>query len=777
MSEIKKIAVIGAGVMGAGIAAQAANAGVEVLLFDIVPKGEKEDRSTIAKSAIAKLLKTKPAPLMHKSFAKRITPCNLEDDLALLKECDWVIEAIIENLDIKRNLYGTVFKNAKRTALISSNTSTIPLADLTAELTAAQKKRFAITHFFNPPRYMRLLEIVESAETDKKLLKKVTEFTDVHMGKTNVPAKDTPGFIGNRIGIFWLHAAVIKAIEHGIDVESADAVLGRSFGFPRTGVFGLLDLVGLDLMPHILSSMQGSLKKKDPFNELGDAPEFLSEMIANGYTGRKGKGGFYRLNTEGGKKQKEALNLQTREYSKAVRPKPACLKMYKKGGLKGLMGHDSLEARYAWDVMSHTLAYAASLVPEIADDIAAVDEAMRLGFNWKYGPFELMDKIGTDWMHDMLVMEGRKVPKLIQHARDQKFYTVKSGRLHALNPTGKYDVVKRADGVLLLQDIKRQRRPILSNKSASLWDIGDGVVCLEYHSKMNSLNPLSLSMINKSIDYVEKNNLKGMVFHNEGSNFSVGANIVMLLVTSKLRLFPLIRWILAHGQNIFNRMKYAKFPVVGAPSGMALGGGCETLLHCNALTAHAETYMGLVEAGVGIVPGWGGCKEMLERHGAKKKAMNGPMPAAMESFMAIATAQVGTSAFECQKMEFLRAEDKVVMNKDRLLAEGKAKVLEMAEGYVAPEPPVFKLAGESGQVAMRMGVNDFAKKGMATPHDVVVAGELAKVLTGGKKDVLDEVSEAEVLKLERDAIVNLCKTKGTRDRILHMLKKGKPLRN
>lgn len=777
MADIQKIAVIGAGVMGAGIAAQAANAGVEVLLFDIVPKDEKKDRSVIARTAIEKMLKTKPAPFMHKRFAKRIEPCNLEDDLERLKECDWVIEAVIENLSIKQNLYKNVFKHVKRTALVSSNTSTIPLADLTAELTAAQKKRFAITHFFNPPRYMRLLEIVKGPETDTKRLKTITDFTDRGMGKTNVDAKDTPGFIGNRIGIFWLHAAVIKAMEHGIDVESADAVLGRAFGFPKTGVFGLLDLVGLDLMPHILSSMQGSLKKSDPFSKLGDAPAFLEKMIDDGYTGRKGKGGFYRLNTEGGKKQKEVLNLKSQDYEAAKRPKPDCLKAYRKNGLKGVMSHDSVEARYAFDVMSHTLAYAASLVPEIADDIHAVDEAMRLGFNWKYGPFELMDKIGPAWLHDMLVMEGRKVPKLLQHAREGKFYNVSNGRLSALNPKGTYDVVRRADGVLLLQDIKRMKKPILSNKSASLWDIGDGVVCLEYHSKMNALNPLSLSLINKSIDYVEKNNLKGMVFHNEGANFSVGANILMLLITSKLRLYPLVRWILSSGQNTFGRMKYANFPVVGAPSGMALGGGCETLLHCNALTAHAETYMGLVEAGVGIVPGWGGCKEMLERYGSKKGAMKGPMPAAMDAFMTIATAKVGTSAYECQELEFLRASDTVVMNKDRLLAEGKAKVLEMAEGYTPPEHPTFKLGGESGQVAMKMGVADFAKKGMATPHDVVIAGELAKVLTGGEKDVLDTVTEDDVLKLERNAIVNLCKTKGTRARISHMLRKGKPLRN
>ncbi|NQW00977.1 MAG: 3-hydroxyacyl-CoA dehydrogenase, partial [Rhodospirillales bacterium] len=589
MSQIKKVCVIGAGVMGAGIAAHAANAGADVVLLDVV--------ADAAAAAIKTMEKTDPAPFMHGKIASRITPGTTGDDLALIRDCDWVIEAIIERPDIKQELYRTLAPFLKADAVLSSNTSTLPLAVLTEGMDRDLKRRFLITHFFNPPRYMRLLEIVSSQETDAKSVALIDAFADRAMGKSVVMAKDTPGFIANRIGTFWLHAAVTEAVRLGVGVEAADAVLGRPAGIPKTGIFGLLDLVGLDLMPHILTSFENTLGKADAFHALGPAPDLLARMIADGYTGRKGKGGFYRLNTEGGGKVKEVIDLKTGTYAPARRPQPAALKAARKDGLRGLLTHASPEARYARSVLVKTLAYAASLVPEIADNPDAVDRAMRLGYNWKTGPFELIDKIGPAWLAGQLAEDGIAVPPWLAAVGNGKFYQIRDGRLHQFTGSD-YQPLQRPDGVLLLEDVKRRSQPVFKNMSCKLWDIGDGVACLEFTSKMNSLNPFILFMIDKAVREIPKRGFKAMVIYNEASNFSVGANIALLLVGAKLRLWPFVRWVLKRGQDSFQGMRFAPFPVVGAPSGMALGGGCEILLHCDAVVAHGETYMGLVEAGV-----------------------------------------------------------------------------------------------------------------------------------------------------------------------------------
>lgn len=784
MPEIKKVCVIGAGVMGAGIAAQIANSGAEVLLLDIVPKGLKkgDDRSVIAKTALAKFRKAKPAPLMHKSFMRRITPGNIDDDLGKISGCDWVIEAVIERLDIKRDLYKKIERHRKKTAIISSNTSTIPLEDLTKGFSDNFKKHFLITHFFNPPRYMRLLEIVTSKATDKKVEEKIRQFGDERLGKSLVDCNDTPGFIANRIGTFWLHCAVVTALEQNMDVEAADAVLGRPAGVPKTGVFGLLDLVGLDLVPHLLSSLQDTLDKKDPFQDLGPAPKLLNKLIKDGYTGRKGKGGFYRLKPNDKNKTKQVLDLKTLEYADAKRPKPAAMKASKKSGLKALVTHDSPEGKYAWTVLSHTLAYAVALVPEIAGNPELVDRAMKLGYNWKTGPFELIDKLGTGWFAERLKAEGRPVPPLLEKAAGRPFYMVKEGKLHVLNVQGKYQKVQRPKGVLLLEDVKRASQPIWKNMSACVWDVGDGVACLEFTSKMNSFDPFIMWMIQKCIKRLPSKGFKALVIHNEGTNFSVGANIGLFKFAAKLGLaWYFIPWILRLGQGTFQKLKYAPFPVVGAPSGMALGGGCEVLLHCHHITAHAETYIGLVEAGVGLIPGWGGCKEMLGRWATNPKAPKGPMVATGKAFELIGTAHVATSAFEAQEGQFFRHDDTVVMNRDRLLATAKAKALEMAKIYKKngnpTEPFMFRLAGPSAAAALKLAVRDFEKKGVATPHDVTIAHALAEVLSGGKTDGTKELTETELLKLERVEFVRLSKTKETYDRVNHMLTKGKPLRN
>ncbi len=754
--------------MGAGIAAHAANAGAEVVLLDVVPEA--------AQSAIEKMKKTEPAPFMHPRLAKRITPGTTGDDLALIKDCDWIIEAIIERPDIKQELYRAIEPFLKSDAVLSSNTSTLPLKVLTDGITDDLKRRFMITHFFNPPRYMRLLEIVTDGGTDPAAAERIRSFADERMGKSVVFAKDTPGFIANRIGTFWLQAAVTKAFQQGIGVEEADAVLGRPAGIPGTGIFGLLDLVGLDLMPHILSSFEMALPADDPLQALGKTPGVIDQMIADGYTGRKGKGGFYRLNTAGDDKVKEVIDLQTGDYAVAQRPKPAASLVSKKGGLRATLDHDSAEGRYARSVLVSTLAYAAALVPEIADDPDAVDRAMCLGYNWKHGPFALIDQLGPVWLANALEKDGHTVPPLLAAVGENTFYRTQEGQLQQFTGSG-YENVQRPVGVLLLEDVKRSSSPIAKNISSTLWDIGDGVACLEFTSKMNSLNPFILSMIDKAVRELPGRGFKALVIHNDGSNFSVGANIALLLYGAKLRLWPFVRWVLKRGQDSFQRMRFAPFPVIGAPSGMALGGGCEVLLHCDAIEAHAETYMGLVEAGVGIVPGWGGCKELLGRWTVSKDRPGGPMPPVMKAFETIAMAQVAKSAIEAKDFLFLRPGDGIVMNRDRVLAAAKARALEMAKDYSPPEPVEFRLPGPTGQTALDLGVRDFINKGVASLHDGIIAHELAFVLSGGETDALDVVSEDHILKLERDAIIKLAGTEKSRARVEHMLKKGKPLRN
>ena len=775
MSEISKVAVFGAGVMGAGIAGQVANAGVPVVLLDIAAK-DGPDRGAIARGAIQKLLKTDPAPLMHRRNADLITPGNIDDDMKLIADCDWIVEAVIEKIDIKQNLYKKIEAARKPGSIVSSNTSTIPWRTLVADMPDRFRRDFLITHFFNPPRYLRLLEVASGADTRPDAVDLIRRFGDVKLGKGVVMAKDTPGFIANRIGIYWLQCGVVQAMDAGVTVEEADAVGGRPMGIPKTGIFGLLDMVGLDLMPHILGNMEKTLPKDDPFHEVYRDLDLTKKMIAGGYTGRKGKGGFYRLKPGSPDRVKESIDLSTGAYDASRKARLKSIEAAKKKGLKALLEHPDKGGRYAWQVLARTLSYAARLVPEIADDVVAVDEAMRLGYNWKFGPFELIDQIGGKWFAGRLRADNMPVPPLLEMAAGRPFYRTHAGQLQYLTLAGDYRDVSRADGVLLLADIKRRQKPLARNMSASLWDIGDGVVCLEFHSTMNALNPLTLAMIKKAIRLVRER-FKALVIYNEAGNFSVGANIGLLLIAAKLHAFFVVRALVKKGQSVYKALKYAPFPVVGAPSGMALGGGCEVLLHCTAVQAHAETYAGLVEAGVGVIPGWGGCKEMLFRWFFDNKRPKGPMPPVIKAFETIGTAQVAKSAAEARDFLFLRDRDGITMNRDRLLADAKAKALELAKNYSPPEQTPISLPGPTAKALMDMAVKGFRLSGKATPHDVVVAGALARVLSGGNTDITETVSEDEVLTLERDAFVSLARTSATIDRIQHMLKTGKPLRN
>ncbi len=775
--DIKKAAVIGSGVMGSGIAAHIANAGVPVMLLDIVPNGAN-DRSALAKGAIEKMLKTDPAPFMHRDAAKLVTPGNLEDDLGTLGDCDWIVEAVIERLDIKHDVFKKLEANRKKGSIVSSNTSTIPLAKLVDGLPASFQQDFVITHFFNPPRYMRLLEIVAGPKTRKDVVAGIEKFCDVRLGKGVIHAKDTPGFVGNRIGTMWIQAAVNAALDHGLTVEEADAVASKPMGFPKTGIFGLLDLVGIDLMPHVGKSMRANLAAKDPLvTEFRDeSAKFIEKMIAEGYTGRKGKGGFYRMNKAGGERVKESINLKTGAYAPSEKGE---LESVAVGGkdLKKLVSHPDRGGKFAWDMLAKTLAYAASLVPEIADDVHAVDQGMKLGYAWKWGPFELIDKLGPHWFAERLKAEGRPVPPLLAKVGDGTFYRVENGVLQQFTTAGTYAEVKRPEGVLLLSDVKRKSKPIMKNASASLWDIGDGVACFEVHTKMNAIDADVADLLSKSLDHVGKN-MKALVLYNEGDNFSVGANIGLALFAANVGVWPMIEGMIEAGQKAMKRMKYSPFPVVAAPSGMALGGGCEMLLHSAAVQAHAETYTGLVEVGVGVLPGWGGCKEMVTRWTQAKKPANGPMPPIAKAFEMISTAQVAKSAAEARDMMILRPADGITMNRDRLLYDAKQKALALvAAGYKPPEPVELRLPGPNGKAALDLAVEGFRLQGKALPHDTVVSGEVARVLTGGDTDITEITTEDKFYALERQGFMTLLRTPATLARIEHLLETGKPLRN
>ncbi len=770
-SSIKKVCVIGAGVMGAGIAAQVANSGVPVLLLDIVKPGDN-DRDSVAKTAVAKMLKTEPAPFMSSAAAKLVETGNIEDHLDKVAGCDWICEAIIERVDLKQSLYQRLDKVRRPGTAVSSNTSTIPLGKLLEGLPEGFRRDFLITHWFNPPRYMRLLEVVASPETDPELVARVGAFCDHRLGKTVVRAKDTPGFIANRIGTLWMQQAVVEAMDAGLSVEEADAVMGKPFGFPSTGVFGLLDLVGLDLMPHINASMKATLPAGDAFHaSVRDLP-LLEKMIADGYTGRKGKGGFYRINKTAGK-VKESIGLVTGEYQTST--KFALSSAAAKDARALLAGRDKYAA-YAWKVMAPVLSYAASLVPEISDDILGVDEAMRLGFNWKSGPFELLDKLGPKTVADRLRVEGKPVPELLDKVGEGTFYKTEDGRRAYLGTDGAYHRVERPVGVLKLEDIKLASKPVLKTASAAAWDIGDGVLCVEFTGKMNAFDETVMVLLNQAIGLV-KDKYKALVVYTDADNFSAGANLGLALFAANIAAWGEVERLIETGQRTFKALKYAPFPVVTAPAGMALGGGCEICLQSDAIVAHAETYMGLVECGVGVVPGWGGCGELIQRGVTSPMMPKGPMPAVAKAFETISTAKVSKSAAEARELMFLRPTDRITMNRDRLLYDAKARALELAVDYAPPQKPEFRVPGESGRVAMEGVVAGFRKTGVATPHDVVVAGELAGVLSGGEADLVDIVPEDKMMELERQAFLRLIKTPGTLARVEHMLETGKPLRN
>ncbi|MBU6266959.1 MAG: 3-hydroxyacyl-CoA dehydrogenase/enoyl-CoA hydratase family protein [Sphingomonadales bacterium] len=771
---VKKVCVIGAGTMGAGIAAQVANAGVPVLLLDIVPK-DGADRSAVAKGAVAKMLKTDPAPFMSTKAARLVETGNIDDDLARVAECDWIVEAIVERLDIKQGLYAKLEAVRRPGTAISSNTSTIPLGHLVEGRSDAFKRDFLITHFFNPPRYMRLLELAAGPHTDPGVFAGIEAFADRALGKSVVHTRDTPGFIANRIGTYWLAVAVNAAMDLGLSVEEADMVGGRPMGVPNTGIFGLIDLVGVDLMPLLSKSLSSTLPEGDAYFATLRPQPLVDRMIAEGFTGRKGKGGFYRLDKGAdGSRTKLALDLASGEYRPSA--KPEALPDAAAKDLGALVALEGKLGQFAREVLFKVLAYAASLNGVIADDLVAIDRAMTLGYNWKYGPFELIDRLGAPKLAAGLASAGIPVPAFLTLAGDRSFYRMVDGKREFLGLDGAYHPVVRPEGVLLLEDIKRVSTPLLKNESASVWDAGDGVAVFEFTSKMNALDEPIITLLGETIALVQRQ-MKALVIYNEGENFSAGANLGIVLFGIAMGAWEKIEANIAGGQAAYKALKYAPFPVVAAPAGLALGGGCEICLHSDAIQAHAETYIGLVETGVGVIPGWGGNGEMIDRIAKSPGMPRGPMPAVAKAFELISTAQVAKSAAQAQEMFILRGGDGVTMNRDRLLADAKAKALSLVDGYTPPEPPTFRLPGASGRAGIADVVKGFHARGMATDYDVVVAGRLADVLTGGEADIVDVVTEEQMLALERKAFMECLHDERSQARIKVMLETGKPLRN
>ena len=761
MPKIEKAVVIGAGVMGSGIAAHLANAGLSVTLLDL--------QEATAREAIGRQLKA--GGFMHPDFSARVTAGSTED-LSAAAQADWIVEAVAEVPAIKRDLFARLDKVRKKGSIVSSNTSTIPLDVLTEGASEAFAGDFLITHFFNPPRQMRLLEIVASPRTRPEIVHAMELFGEVGLGKGIVHCKDTPGFIANRIGCFWLAVSLDEALKSGATVEEVDAVIGLPLGVPPSGLFGLLDLVGLDLMPHVLDSLHRTLADSDALKAFHYDQPLIKTMIAEKRTGRKAGAGFYRQTKTAKGRLTEVVDLTSGDYRPVQKAKLECLATRDP---RALMSFDDVGGRLAWAVMSQTLAYSASLAPEIADSAVEVDHAMQNGYGWKLGPFEMIDALGAEWFAGRLSAEGRDIPPFLAlAAKEGGFYQTHAGRRDALRPEGGF--APAPYGELALADLRLAGKPAWENKAAALWDIGDGVACLEFRTKMNAFDADLLDALEAALDLVEKQ-FKGLVIGNDGPAFSAGANVKAVLAATEAGDEATVEGFVLRGQTLFRRLKFAPFPSVAAVHGMALGGGCEVALHCSAIQAHAECVMGLVEPNLGLVPGWGGTKELLLRLFADKARVRGPAATVLAAFDVIFGAKTSSSAFLARDLGFLRSSDGVTMNRELLLADAKARVLALAEGYKPPEPALLALPGASGREAIRNGIDTALLGGRLLPHDRVVGEALAGILSGGKTDVLTPIPEDLLYDFEREAFLDLIRTDATRARIRAMLETGKPIRN
>ena len=786
---IKKAAVIGAGTMGSGIAAHIAGTGAPCLLLDIVPKGaDKGARSKLAGDAVARMLASSPPGFLDPADAALVEPGNLEDDLEKLRDRDWIVEAVTEDIEIKRALYARIAPHLKPGAILTSNTSGISLAVLGAGMEAGLKRRFFITHFFNPPRHMYLLEVVPGPETDPAAVEEIERYADVLLGKGIVRAKDTPNFIANRIGVFSMGLSCRLLVEEGLTVEEADEVTGPPMGRPKTATFRLHDLVGIDVAVLVMENVRKLLPRDESLARL-QTPDLLLRMVKEGKLGRKAGAGFYRKEKDG----IHVLDLETFQYRPQRPVSFASLEAARKAKstgerLKALVSGSDRGARYAWRLLSETLLYTARCIPEIADDIVSVDRALRWGFNWELGPFEAWDAIGVRESVERMRKDGLEIPPLVEsvlRAGQDTFYGFieePRGRRRAFFDPGaaKKIPVPERPGVILLDDVRDRSRPIRSNAWASLWDIGDGVLCAEFHSKMNTISGDTLSMIREGIAEVEKGRYEGLVVGNQAPNFSLGANLVELSGAAREKNWKAIDAMLRQFHETALAMRYSPKPVVTAVQGMTLGGGCEVSLAGARIQAAAETYVGLVEVGVGLIPAGGGSRELACRAFETAHFAGGDLfPRLRAYFEAIAMVKTSQSSEDARALGYLRDVDGTSRNRDRTLADAKAAVLHLARtGWRRPRPRTeVRVAGRSGLAELTIALRQFHAAGHLSDYDVHVRKKLAYALCGGDIDPEFPVSEEYLLGLEREVFLSLCGEEKTLERIAHTLKTGKPLRN
>jgi len=813
MKHIHKVAVLGAGTMGARIAAHFANAGVPSYLFDIVPPdADGPARNKIAAAGLDAAKKSKPAAFMDASLLRLITIGNFDDDLKLLADVDWIIEAVVENLDLKRALLKKVEALRKPGTIITTNTSGLPVGKIAEGFSEDFRHSWFGTHFFNPPRYMRLLEIIPTPDTDRAAIDAVTRFCDIHLGKGIVLAKDTPNFIGNRIGTFSVLNVMRLMQEMDLSIEDVDALTGQAVGWPRSATFRTIDLVGLDILGHVVSNMTRVVEADSPaqLDERGDLklPDFYKQMLQRKWLGDKTKGGFYKkVKGAGEEDERLALDWKTLEYHPRRKPKFPALDMAKNVEQTGprvrmLLGLDGSDPQkndkagaFLWSALSDLWTYSANRIPEISDSIVEIDRAMRLGFNWELGPFELWDAAGVEATVERMKKEDRPVAANVEQllASGKKTWYLDdpksaSGREYFDLGTVAYKPVVVPDGVWSVEVAKKSNGVVKKNSGASLVDLGDGVACIEFHSKMNTIGTDIVQLIAQSLKPGGPgDNFDAFVITNDATNFSVGANLMLLLMSIQEEEWDDVDLAIRTFQGMTQAIKFSPKPVVVAPFGLTLGGGTEISLHAPALQPHAELYMGLVEVGVGLLPGAGGCKEMLLRAvdsaesirpGGRGESVE-LMEAMKKIFETIATAKVATSAHEARGLGFLKDSDNITMNRERVLSDAKARALEIVRaGYEPPQPRAdIPAPGENILAALKMGVYLMRQGDYITEYEVKLATKIAEVLCGGNVTAGTPVSEQYILDLEREGFKSLCGEKKTQERIQYTLKTGKTLRN
>jgi 3-hydroxyacyl-CoA dehydrogenase len=798
--RIERAAVLGAGTMGAQIAAHLANAGIPALLLDIVPreltpeetaKGLTREspqvRNRIAAAGLEGAKKAKPAAFFTAAGAALVSVGNFSDDMARLKDCDFVIEAVVENLEIKRKLFAEVEKHRKPGSIIASNTSGIPIREIAKGFSDDFRANFIGVHFFNPPRYMHLVELIRTEWTKPEVSCQVFGFLDQRLGKGVVPAKDRPNFIANRIGTFGAMATMHAMVEDGYSIEEVDKITGVAVGRPKTATFRTFDLVGLDILAHVSANLHAAVPD-DEERDVFLAPEFVQKMIDKGILGNKTKGGFYQKQ-KGEAREIWTLDLPTMTYRPAEKVKLPALEAAKgieitPDRIKALFWGKERVGQFLWKTLTRTFRYAANRIPEIADTIIEVDRAMRWGFGWELGVFETWDAVGVESSVARMREEGQPIPANIEKmlaAGAKTFYKNEGGKRSFFDfASGQYQPLPDQAGVTVLSSVKESNGVIKKNPGASLIDLGDGVACLEFHSKMNSIGGDTLSMLKFALAEVEKNFL-GLVVGNQGTNFSVGANLMLLLLASQEEEWDDVELMIRSFQNATMSLRYSPKPVVVAPFALTFGGGCEMTLHADRVRAAAETYIGLVEVGVGLIPAGGGTKELTLRAmdtAATAKDAD-PFPFLKTAFETMAMAKVATSAAEARSFGFLRDEDDISMNTDRLIADAKQEVIALAQtGYVQPLQRTDIVAmGNSALSVFKLGIHQMKRGGYISEHDGVIGEKLACILTGGDLNHQTLVSEQYLLDLEREAFLSLCGMRATQERIGHMLKTGKPLRN